>query len=174
MSTPVRFGDWWYVVSTTEGQNYPVHHRGRSADTATEHVLLDENVEATGHDYFDLGAFELSMNHRFAAWSMDTKGDERYTLTLFAVTVLLSLLMVSTVRFRSLKDLKLNTGTVLFVLFLIGSSVFVWQRYKAQFVLVWLLCFYVLIGLVEFLRDLAMRPNKGKARTSLPPPGDPH
>ena len=80
LSTPVRFGDWWYVVSTTEGQNYPIHHRGRSAGTATEHVLLDENVEATGHEYFDLGAFDLSMDHRYAAWSMDTTGDERYTL----------------------------------------------------------------------------------------------
>ena len=38
------------------------------------------NVEAAGHDYFDLGAFDLSMDHRFAAWSMDTTGDERYTL----------------------------------------------------------------------------------------------
>jgi oligopeptidase B len=80
LSTPVHFGGWWYVVSTTEGQNYPVHHRGRSADSATEQVLLDENVEAGGHEYFDLGAFDVSMDHRFAAWSMDTAGDERYTL----------------------------------------------------------------------------------------------
>ena len=80
LSTPVRFGEWWYVVSTTEGQSYPVHHRGRSADTATEQVLLDENIEAAGHEYFDLGAFDLSMDHRYVAWSMDTAGDERYTL----------------------------------------------------------------------------------------------
>ena len=80
LSTPVHFGDWWYVVSTTEGQNYPVHHRGPSADAATEHVLLDKNVEAEGHEYFDLGAFDLSMDHRFVAWSTDVDGDERYTL----------------------------------------------------------------------------------------------
>jgi oligopeptidase B len=86
LSTPVRFGDWWYVVSTTEGDSYPVHHRGRSADTATEHVLLDENVEADGHDYFDLGAFDLSMDHRYVAWSMDTAGDERYTLRIRDLT----------------------------------------------------------------------------------------
>jgi oligopeptidase B len=80
MSTPVRFGPWWYVTSTTEGRSYPVHHRGPTADHAAEHVLLDENVEAEGHDYFDLGAFELSHDHGRVAWSMDTNGDEHYTL----------------------------------------------------------------------------------------------
>jgi oligopeptidase B len=80
LSTPVHFGDWWYVTSTTEGQSYPVHCRGASADRATEQVLLDENVEAGGSEYFDLGAFDLSPDHRFVAWSKDTAGDEHYTL----------------------------------------------------------------------------------------------
>ena len=100
-------------------------------------------------------------------------GDERYTVLLFAVTIVLSLLMVSTVKFRSLKDLKLTTGTVLFVLFLIGSSAFVWRQYKPQFVLVWLLCFYVAIGLVEFFRDLAVRSQRTGARESVPRSGNP-
>jgi oligopeptidase B len=86
LSTPVSFGPWWYVTSTTEGQSYPVHHRGPSREDATETTLLDENVEAAGHDYFDLGAFDVSMDHRFAAWSMDTAGDERYTLRIRDLT----------------------------------------------------------------------------------------
>jgi CDP-diacylglycerol--serine O-phosphatidyltransferase len=97
---------------------------------------------------------------------------ERYTLVIFAVTIGLSLLMVSTIKFRSLKDVKLNTGTVLFVLFLIGSSVFVWQRFKPQFVLVWLLSFYVLIGILEALRELALRAQRTRARESVPRSGD--
>ncbi len=80
MSTPVEFGDWWYVTATTEGASYPVHHRGPTADRATSQILLDENVEAAHHEYFDLGAFDVSMDHRFVAWSMDTAGDEHYTL----------------------------------------------------------------------------------------------
>jgi oligopeptidase B len=80
LSTPVEFGPWWYVTSTTEAKSYPVHHRGPTADQATDRVLLDENIEADGHEYFDLGAFDVSMDHRFAAWSMDTAGDEHYTL----------------------------------------------------------------------------------------------
>ena len=80
MSTPVEFGPWWYVTSTTEGMNYPIHHRGPSPERATEIVLLDENVEAEGHDFFELGAFDVSMDHAVVAWSMDVTGDEHYTL----------------------------------------------------------------------------------------------
>ena len=80
MSTPVEFGPWWYVTSTTEGMNYPVHHRGPSAERATDTVLLDENVEAEGHEFFELGAFDVSMDHGIVAWSMDIAGDEHYTL----------------------------------------------------------------------------------------------
>jgi CDP-diacylglycerol--serine O-phosphatidyltransferase len=101
-------------------------------------------------------------------------GDQRYTVALFGVTILLSLLMVSTVKFRSLKDVKLNTGTILFVLFLAGSSVFVWQKSKPQFVLVWLLFFYVFLGIVESLKDLALRFHKAKDRPSVPHSTDSH
>lgn len=80
--------------------------------------------------------------------------DERYTVTLFAVTIVLSLLMVSNVRFRSFKDLRFNIGTALLVMGAIGSSAIVWRITKPQFVLVWLLGFYVLIGVVEAIRGL--------------------
>jgi CDP-diacylglycerol--serine O-phosphatidyltransferase len=82
---------------------------------------------------------------------------ERYTMALFGVTIGLSLLMVSSFRFRSFKDLTFNVANALLVLFGIGSSVFVWQYGKPQFVLVWLLCCYVAIGLVETVRALPER-----------------
>lgn len=85
MSTPVFNGGWWYVTTTEEGASYPRHHRGPSADTATQHLLLDENVEADGHDYFDLGAFDASHDPSHFAWSIDTAGDERYTLRIRSV-----------------------------------------------------------------------------------------
>lgn len=96
-------------------------------------------------------------------------GDERYTLLLFLVTIALSLLMVSNVRFRSLKDLELNTGTILLVLFVIGSSAFVWQRFKPQFVLVWLLSFYIFVGIVESLRALSQRSHSRRRDSFIPP-----
>ena len=101
-------------------------------------------------------------------------GAERYTVLLFCVTIALGLLMVSSVRFRSFKELKLNTATLLLVLFTVGSSVFVWQRFKPQFVLIWLLSVYVLIGLVETLRVLSRRLRGIDERNSVPPPVMPH
>jgi oligopeptidase B len=86
MSTPVEFGPWWYVTSTIEGMSYPVHHRGPSADRANDNVLLDENIEAEGHEFFDLGAFDVSMDHRMLAWSTDIAGDEHYTLRIRDLT----------------------------------------------------------------------------------------
>jgi oligopeptidase B len=82
-STPVSNGAWWYVSSTLEGESYPRHHRGPTFDDATRVLLLDENTEAeraNASDYFDLGAFDASHDHRFFAWSIDTTGDERYEL----------------------------------------------------------------------------------------------
>lgn len=96
----------------------------------------------------------------------DALSDERYTLVILGMTIVLSLLMVSNVRFRSFKDLRLNTGTIVLVLFVITSSAFVWQRFKPQFVLVWLLCFYVLIGLLEGVRSLALRLSRSPDRDS--------
>jgi CDP-diacylglycerol--serine O-phosphatidyltransferase len=95
--------------------------------------------------------------------------DERFTLAMFVVTIGLSLLMVSNFRFRSFKDLRLNARTVFLVLFTIGTSVFIWQRYKPQLVLVWLLSVYILIGIVESLRAFALRLRGLDERDSVPP-----
>ena len=42
--------------------------------------MLDENLEADGHDYFSLNAFDISADEKSLAWSSDTDGSERYTL----------------------------------------------------------------------------------------------
>ena len=54
-SVPARKGPWWYLARTVEGRNYRVHCRGSSAETAATEVLLDENVEANGHGFFEVG-----------------------------------------------------------------------------------------------------------------------
>ncbi|MBM4362895.1 MAG: CDP-diacylglycerol--serine O-phosphatidyltransferase [Deltaproteobacteria bacterium] len=101
-------------------------------------------------------------------------GAERYTLALFGVTVLLSLLMVSNIRFRSFKDLKLSAGTGFLVLFAITSSAVVWNLTRPPFVLLWLITFYVGIGLVEGVRSLmswARSALRGDAGDDLAPGG---
>jgi CDP-diacylglycerol--serine O-phosphatidyltransferase len=94
-------------------------------------------------------------------------GDPRYTLTILVMTVLLGVLMVSNVRFRSFKDLRLNPSTIAIVLFALVSSGIIWQQLKPHFVLVWLLAIYVAIGIIESVRllvaKMAARGNKSEA-----------
>src|SRR5690606_36300994 len=74
-AAPVPYDEWFYVTSTIEGQSYPVHRRGPAAATASAQVVLDQNAEAAGHEFFDLGCFEVSPDHRFVAWSGDVHGE---------------------------------------------------------------------------------------------------
>ncbi|WP_437965712.1 CDP-diacylglycerol--serine O-phosphatidyltransferase [Sorangium sp. So ce260] len=68
-----------------------------------------------------------------------------------ATTLLLSLLMVSTLRFRSFKDLRLDARTALTVALVAGASAVVSARWAPAFVVVWLISAYVLLGVVESL-----------------------
>jgi oligopeptidase B len=94
LSVPTRRGDWWYYGRSFEGKQYGVQCRCpvRDPDDWTppeldehteipgEQVLLDENVEAEGHDFFSLGAASVSLDGNTLAFSVDVVGDERYTL----------------------------------------------------------------------------------------------
>ena len=94
LSVPLRRGDWWYYGRSFEGKQYGVHCRcpvagpddwdppvfDEHTDVAGEQVLLDENSEADGHDYFALGAATVSPDAGVLAYSVDIVGDERYTL----------------------------------------------------------------------------------------------
>ena len=94
LSVPTRRGDWWYYARTFEGKQYGVHCRcpvsdpddwnppelDEDTEIPGEQVLLDENVEAEGHDFFALGAASVSLDANLLAYSVDVVGDERYTL----------------------------------------------------------------------------------------------
>ncbi len=86
LSVPVRNGPWWYYVRTEEGRQYAISCRraavadGSWDEGAPEQVLLDENVEAEGHDYFATGVFDVSPDHDLLAFAVDRDGGERYDL----------------------------------------------------------------------------------------------
>lgn len=93
LSVPSRKGGYWYYTRTVEGQQYGVQCRRAVRDGETdppvsadgapldgEEVLLDGNLLAEGHDFFALGAFDVSPDGRWLAYSTDFTGDERFTL----------------------------------------------------------------------------------------------
>jgi oligopeptidase B len=79
-SAPVADGPWRYYTRTIEGLQYEIHCRTPRDAEEPETVLLDENALASGHDYFDLGVFAISPDHRLLAYGVDTRGDESYTV----------------------------------------------------------------------------------------------
>ncbi|MFM8972556.1 MAG: S9 family peptidase [Actinomycetota bacterium] len=80
-SAPVTHRGWIYSSRTIEGEQYAVHVRRPAAEPDGEPVVvIDENAEAHGHTYFDLGTIALSPDHTVAAYTVDLDGSERYTL----------------------------------------------------------------------------------------------
>ncbi|RDI05963.1 oligopeptidase B [Pseudomonas fluorescens] len=86
LSLPSPWGPYLYYTRTTAGDEYPRHYRcprpaddSLSVDESREQLLLDPNVLAGG-GFFSLGAFSISPDHQRLAYSLDTTGDEIYTL----------------------------------------------------------------------------------------------
>ena len=102
-SVPVLDGGWLYYRRTLAGLGYPLRCRRPAPEGVTdprrlpdelrrpvdpsdppadEVVLYDQNAEAEGHDYFELGGFAVSPDHRLAAIATDTSGAEVFTIRL--------------------------------------------------------------------------------------------
>jgi len=80
LSVPVREDSFFYYSRSEEGKQYPIMCRKLKSLDAPEEIMLDINVLAEGHDFFDLGAFSVSPDHSMLAYSLDTAGNENYTL----------------------------------------------------------------------------------------------
>lgn len=73
---------------------------------------------------------------------------------LLAIVVALSAFMVSTIKFRSFKDLRLNARTVTFVTFVVASSAAISAYGKPALVLLWLVGGYVAIAVLESIAGI--------------------
>jgi len=82
LSVPVNLDDYYYYSRTEKGKEYPIYCRRKASLDSVEQVLIDLNELGAGYAYIDLGAYEVSPNHRFLAYSIDTMGSERYTLSI--------------------------------------------------------------------------------------------
>ena len=89
LSVPARRGGYWYYSRTIEGKQYGLHCRVKvdgdqppatDGDIAGEEVMLDGNEVAGDSEFFSLGTVDVSPDGRLLAYSVDLKGDERFTL----------------------------------------------------------------------------------------------
>jgi len=86
LSLPSPWGPYLYYTRTTAGDEYARHYRcprpaddSLTLDESQEQLLLDPNALANG-GFFSLGAFSISPDHQRLAYSIDSTGDEIYTL----------------------------------------------------------------------------------------------
>ncbi|MCP1443969.1 oligopeptidase B [Pseudomonas sp. GGS8] len=86
LSLPSPWGPYLYYTRTTAGDEYVRHYRcprptdgSLRIDESQELLLLDPNELAKG-GFFSLGAFSISPDHQRLAYSIDSSGEEIYTL----------------------------------------------------------------------------------------------
>jgi oligopeptidase B len=79
-TAPYRIGDYFYYTRFEKDADYPLYCRKHGSLDAEEEVLLDAQEMSEGHDFFALRGFDVSPDHRFAAFGVDTFGRRLYTL----------------------------------------------------------------------------------------------
>jgi oligopeptidase B len=78
-SVPYPYGGWLYYSRTETGKQYAIHCRKRTAD-GPEKITLDLNALAEGHTFCALGAYAISDDGRWLAYTVDFTGFRDYTL----------------------------------------------------------------------------------------------
>lgn len=80
-SVPYVKNGWRYQWRYQKDAQYRTWYRAPAATPEAWQVLLDETELARDHEYFRLGSLAVSPDGHRLAYSTDTSGSERYTLT---------------------------------------------------------------------------------------------
>ena len=84
-TVPYRKNGFWYNTRFATGQEHPIFVRRRdlastSIITAPEEVLIDANELAAFHEFYQIGALDISPDGRWLAFCEDTVGRRQFTL----------------------------------------------------------------------------------------------
>ncbi|GAB3756711.1 S9 family peptidase [Spirosoma pomorum] len=79
-SVPYKEGNYYYYVKYVTGGEYPIYCRKKGSLEAAEEIIFDGNAMAKGHNYFQLGGYEVSDNEELAVFAQDTVSRRLYTL----------------------------------------------------------------------------------------------
>lgn len=83
---------------------------------------------------------------------------------MIVVMIGLAVLMVSSVRFRSFKDLRLTKVTLVILLLVLGASLVMWILFKPAYILVGLISLYLALGFIE---EVIHFPRRARERRDL-------
>jgi oligopeptidase B len=79
-SVPYRKHGYWYYRRFETGKEYPIYARKKGSLDAAEEVLFDVNAMAAGHEFFQVGSYEVSPDNKLIAWAEDSVGRRQYVL----------------------------------------------------------------------------------------------
>lgn len=79
-TVPYRRGEWFYYTRMEKDRQYPIFCRKFQSLDAPEQVTLDVNDLAEGKPFMSLGAYSVSDDGRYLAYSTDDTGFRQYTL----------------------------------------------------------------------------------------------
>ena len=79
-SVPVRYRGYWYSKRFIAGGEYPLIVRRADLPDAVETVLLDCNLLARAHAFFQLGSYDVSPDGRLLAYTQDVVGRRQFRL----------------------------------------------------------------------------------------------
>jgi oligopeptidase B len=80
MTVPYLERGYYYYTRYAKGLDYPIHARRRGSMDAAEEVFLDENALARGHEFYQVGGFEVSPDNRLLAYAEDIVGRRQYVI----------------------------------------------------------------------------------------------
>jgi CDP-diacylglycerol--serine O-phosphatidyltransferase len=138
--------------------------------------VLSRRSETSGHK--NPGKFTLGLSIPPAASLLvfmvivsHNSGEYRFIseTSLAAIVLVLSFLMVSRVRFRSFKELRLSPKTVVVLLLVLSSSAAWWMAgFAKAFIFLFLVLAYIVLGLAEEV--LFYRRRRAQERSANQPP----
>lgn len=79
-SVPYKEGNYYYYTRFITGGEYPIYCRKKGSLQGTEEIMFDGNALAKGHNYYQLGGYEVSDNDELAIFAEDTVSRRLYTL----------------------------------------------------------------------------------------------
>jgi oligopeptidase B len=80
MSVPYFENGFYYYTRYEEGQEYPIFCRKKGNLEAEEHIMLNVNELAEGHNFFEVAGLSVSDDNHLLAFATDTIGRRKYTI----------------------------------------------------------------------------------------------
>ncbi len=73
-SVPYFRNAYWYYVRYDQGKEHPIYCRKKDSLKAAEEIILDANLGAKDHEYYQVAGMSVSPDNKWLAFGLDTQG----------------------------------------------------------------------------------------------------